>query len=125
VTLLYNKSPSKHLRKKLRNNMPTPEIVLWQHLRNRQINGYKFRRQAGIGNYIVDFYCPKLKLVIEIDGDSHFESNSAIQKDKERQQKIQNNGIKFLRFTNTDITENIEGVIAKISDVTRPASDLP
>ena len=99
--------------------MPAPEIILWQYLRNRQINGHKFRRQVSIGKYIVDFYCPKLRLAIEIDGESHFENSHAINRDKERQNIIQANDITFLRFTNTDVSENTEGVIEKISLITK------
>ena len=62
----------KNTRKQLRNNPTKAEQVLWKYLKNKQIKGYKFRRQHSVGNYILDFYCPALKLCIEIDGDSHF-----------------------------------------------------
>ena len=68
----FNKRKYKDARKKLRNNMPTAEIILWNIIRNKQIKNYKFRRQHGIGPYIVDFYCPNARIVIEIDGESHY-----------------------------------------------------
>ena len=66
----YSNSKQKDLRQKLRNDAPKAEQRLWEFLRNSQLNGLKFRRQYGIGPYVVDFYCPKLRLAIEIDGDS-------------------------------------------------------
>jgi len=75
--------------------------------------GYKFRRQYGVNKYVVDFYCPKLKLAIEIDGDSHF-GNQAIKYDQKRQSYIESFGIKFLRFTNNDIYNNIDEVLEVI-----------
>lgn len=75
--------------------------------------GYKFRRQQSIGPYIVDFYCPRLKLVIEVDGDSHF-LDEAIEYDRKRQKYIESFGTKFLRFTNLEIYENIDEVLEEI-----------
>jgi len=94
--------------------MPLPETLLWSRLRNNQLHGLKFRRQYGIGSYIVDFYCPKIRLAIEIDGDSHFTDENLIASDGKRQQFIETYGIEFLRFTNKEITENIEGVLNSI-----------
>jgi len=67
---IFNKTEYKPRRQALRSNMTEPEKKLWQILRGEQM-GVKFRRQHGIGHYIADFYCPELKLVIEVDGDSH------------------------------------------------------
>jgi very-short-patch-repair endonuclease len=89
--------------------MTAPEIILWAKLKGSQI-GYKFRRQHGIGQYIVDFYCSEKKLAVEIDGDSHFEEKT-IKYDKQRQEFIESNNIRVVRFTNKDIMENIEGVL--------------
>lgn len=97
--------------------MPAPEVILWQKLRAEQLYGLKFRRQYGIGKYIVDFYCPKKKLAIEIDGDSHYEQE-AIKYDKERQDFIESRNIRVIRFTNKEIMENIEGVLEMIVKVT-------
>lgn len=113
----YNNSDRRTLRQKLRNDSPKAEQKLWEFLRGSQLNGLKFRRQYGIGPYVVDFYCPELRLAIEIDGDSHYEKGADIY-DQKRQQFIERRNIRFLRFTNDDIYENLEGVIEKISDKT-------
>jgi very-short-patch-repair endonuclease len=70
----YNKSVMKQRRKALRHSMPNADVILWQHLSRRQMHGYKFRRQYSIDHYVVDFYCPRLKLAIEVDGESHFKT---------------------------------------------------
>ena len=71
MTLLFNLKTQKQIRKNLRKQEVESEKILWWKLRNRQLGDYKFRRQFGINKYIVDFYCPKLKLAIEIDGATH------------------------------------------------------
>lgn len=105
----YNKSAMKQRRKTLRKNLSKAEAIMWNHLSRRQMNGYKFRRQQSVDQYVIDFYCPELKLAIEIDGDSHFMSGAEVQ-DKIRQEYIESFGIKFLRFTNEDVYKNIDGV---------------
>ena len=75
--------------------------------------GFIFRRQAGLGPYIVDFYCPKCKIVIEIDGSSHLNRKAKL-KDTKRDKYLQSNGIKVLRFTNYDVIHKVEMVIEKI-----------
>jgi very-short-patch-repair endonuclease len=113
MTLLFNRTTEKEKRRTLRKNMPEPEKLMWTRLRAKQINGYKFRRQYSVGKYIIDFYCPEAKLAIEIDGDSHF-TDEQIQHDCMRQKFIETKAIRFLRFTNKDIFENIEGVLFTI-----------
>ena len=110
---LFNKACITEKRQALRNNMPEPEHRLWLYLRGRKIRGYKFRRQVSIENYIVDFYCPQLKLAVEIDGDSHCDVN-ARRRDAHRQKNIERHGIRVLRFTNIEIVESLEGVVAAI-----------
>ena len=90
--------------------MPKAEVILWSRLKGKKMNGFKFRRQYGAGPFVVDFYCPRLKLAIEVDGDSHFEEG-AEEYDKRRQKYIEKIGIKFLRITNTDVYENLNGVM--------------
>lgn len=99
--------------------MTEPEIKLWQYLRNEQL-GVKFRRQHGIGEYIADFYCPKLKLVIEIDGESHFHDN-AIEYDNIRTNFFKSLGIEVIRFNNKEIMTNIEGVCENILNILTPS----
>ncbi|MFA5021835.1 MAG: endonuclease domain-containing protein [Patescibacteria group bacterium] len=110
---IFNCLKQKAKRKYLRNNSTPAEQVLWRHLQGKQLGGYKFRRQYSVGKYIVDFYCPKFKLAIEIDGDSHFDAR-ALQYDKKRQEYIESFELKFLRFTNADVYKNIYGVVTKI-----------
>ncbi len=110
---IFNNNAVKGKRRSLRKQMPPAEVALWQVLRNKQANGHKFRRQYSVEQYILDFYCPSAKLAIEIDGDSHF-NETAIKADKIRQKAIEDMGIEFLRFTNHDIHENLEGVFEKI-----------
>ena len=93
--------------------MPPAEIILWSQLRGRQLDGYKFRRQYSIDKFVVDFYCPELKLALEVDGDSHY-VDGAKERDEERQKLIEDTGIKFLRFTNKDIYDNLNGVLYRI-----------
>ncbi len=89
------------------------EAVLWKFvLRSNQMN-YQFNRQFAIENYIVDFICRKLKLIIEIDGSSHFKMDSS-NTDYIRQESIENLGYHFLRFSEKDVLQNLESVITKI-----------
>jgi very-short-patch-repair endonuclease len=113
IMKIFNSKTHKSLRQYLRNESPKAERVLWSYLRRNQIEGFKFRRQSSIGNYIVDFYCPKKKLVIEVDGDSHF-SPEAEPLDYEREEYLKSMGAKVIRFTNLDIYNNIEEVVTII-----------
>jgi very-short-patch-repair endonuclease len=115
MTRLFNRTSEKEKRRALRINMPEPEKRIWNRLRSRQVNGHKFRRQYSIGKFIVDFYCPEAKLAIEIDGDSHFTERQRLY-DIARQEYIESKGIHVLRFTNKDITENVEGVLVRITE---------
>ena len=108
----YNQSDQKTLRAKLRSEASIYEKTIWSKLRRSQF-GVKFRRQYGIGPYVVDFYCPSMKLAIEIDGESHGEDENP-QYDKRRQEFIESFGIHFLRFSNTDVRDNLEGVLLVI-----------
>lgn len=105
---IFNQSIYKSRRQELRQNMPEPERKLWALLRNQRM-GVKFRRQHGIGHYIADFYCPELKLVIEIDGVSH-ESEAAQNYDQIRSEFMQALGIRTIRFGNKEVMQNTEGV---------------
>jgi very-short-patch-repair endonuclease len=102
--------------------MPDAEVILWSKLRRKQMGGHKFRRQYGVGKYSIDFYCPELRLAIEVDGESHF-ADGAAEKDKERENFIIQFGIRFLRFSNTEVRENLDGVLLQIEDVMRREKD--
>jgi very-short-patch-repair endonuclease len=112
MTRIYNRSDEKFKRQALRANMPLPEIILWSRLKGKGI-GYKFRRQHSVGSYVLDFCCPVLKLAIEIDGSSHF-TDEALIRDRARQKVIESYGFSFLRFTNAEVGENVDGVVSKI-----------
>lgn len=105
-------------RKELRNNSTPQEILLWLKLKNSQI-GLKFRRQHSIGGYIVDFYCPSKKLVIEIDGSQHFVKDNQ-EYDKTRTEFFEGLSVIVLRFTNAEINTNIDGVLQKIITTPNP-----
>lgn len=109
---IKNKPEIKNIRSYLRRNMPAPETVLWQKLRGKSL-GIKFRRQFSVENYILDFYAPALKLAIELDGESHFRKG-AQQKDFLRDKKLRMHGIEVMRFTNLEVTSNLNGVCQKI-----------
>ena len=110
---IYNRKNIQEKRRFLRNNMPKSEVLLWTKLKNRQMHGERFLRQYSVDQYIIDFYCPRLKLAIEVDGDSHL---AAITRefDKARQEHIESYGIQFLRFLNSDVNENLNGVCQTI-----------
>ncbi len=100
-------------RRKLRKEQTEAEKVMWQKLRNRNFMGLKFRRQYSIGEYIVDFYCSKLRLVLEIDGEIHF-TKDAKEYDRLRTKELQKLDIEVLRFTNEEVIEDIEGVLKNL-----------
>jgi very-short-patch-repair endonuclease len=100
--------------KSLRKNETKEEKILWEKLRNNQLKGYKFRRQHPISLFIADFYCHQLKLIIEVDGEYH-NAPEQLEKDDERTQTLQDNGMKIIRITNHEIETNISKVITEIS----------
>jgi very-short-patch-repair endonuclease len=110
---IINRKEQKKLRQSLRNNSTTAEKLLWSRLRERKLGGFNFRRQCGISNYIVDFYCPELKRVIEVDGNVHGEEIKKI-KDKQKQEYITAIGITVIRFTNGEIFDSMDGVFERI-----------
>jgi len=93
--------------------MTDAERLLWSKLRRKQLKGLQIYRQRIIGNYIVDFYCPKANLIIEIDGGQHY-SVEGINEDKIRDDYMRNQGFKVLRVSDKEVFENLNGVIEKI-----------
>lgn len=110
--LPYNIELKQHARQ-LRTNMTDAERLLWAKVRMKQMKGYQFYRQKPVGEYIVDFYCPKAKLVIEVDGGQHL-YDEEIKNDRTRDEYMRNLGLKVLRFSNTNVMNNIEGVVESI-----------
>ena len=101
----------KHLAKKLRKNMTDAERLLWQHLRNRELGGYKFRRQRPVGPYIVDFVCLEKKLVIEVDGSQHA---GQMELDTKRSDYLKEKGYRVTRFWNNEVLKKTESVLTVI-----------
>ena len=112
------------LKRRLRSNMTGPETRLWSRLRARQFQGLKFRRQHGIGPYIVDFYCPEQSLVIEVDGDSHADAGQIV-KDQLRDKYFQSLGLRVIRYFNNDIVKNLDGVLEDLSRKVSSGSTSP
>ena len=104
----------------LRRSQTPQEGILWSKLKNNQL-GFKFRRQYSVGPYVLDFYCPKRKLAVEIDGSQHIENKEY---DIERSDYLSTFGIKVIRFWNNEINTNREGVLLKIiSELEHPLLD--
>jgi very-short-patch-repair endonuclease len=97
----------------LRNNMTEAEKMLWCVLRNRKVFKERWRPQHPVDIFIVDFYCHKCKLAIEVDGEIHMKEE-VLERDDGREHDIEKLGIKILRFTNKEIFENIDSVKARI-----------
>ena len=111
MTEIFNKTSELSKRRSLRNAAPQAERIVWSRLRKNQILGCKFRRQYSVGPYVIDFYCPGLSLAVEIDGGSHFQQES---NDENRQDYIEMFGIRFLRFTNEEVYNNLDGLLEVI-----------
>jgi very-short-patch-repair endonuclease len=119
---ILNYNPKlKELARKLRNNSTLAEILLWNYLKGKQMLGYDFHRQKPIDNYIVDFFCYELMLAIEIDGGSHINTDDDI----ERQTRLESLGVRFLRFYDGDVKQNIGGVVLIIEEWIRENQPTP
>ena len=105
---IYYNPKLKQLARNLRNNNTFAEVLLWNHLKARKMKGYQFMRQKPIGNFIADFFCSKLKLIIEVDGDSH---RFKITEDVERQNWLENLGLTELRFNDSEVKNDIDNVL--------------
>ena len=98
----------------MRRERTKAEVLLWQRLRAGQVGGWKFRQQYSVGSFILDFYCPQLKLAIEVDGPTHEGEDAAVY-DANRQAFIENYGIHFLRFRNEQIYRQLDSVLETIA----------
>jgi very-short-patch-repair endonuclease len=110
----YNKKLKERARL-LRNKSTLSEIILWNKLKKRQVGGLQFLRQKIISNYIVDFYCPELKLAIEVDGAIHSQKKGL---DDFRQGELEGLGIKVIRFRDREVMRDIDNVIQEITSLT-------
>ncbi len=115
MRFIFNNPNFKLIRRGLRQQMTDAELLFWSKIKNKQLCAYKFRRQYSIGPFIVDFYCPKLKLVIEIDGSQHAKLD-IINYDSSRTAYFQSMNIKVIRYWNHEIMNNIEGVYIDLQE---------
>ena len=110
MTVRYNPELKQRARD-LRKQGVLSEVLLWNQLKGRKLRGYQFMRQKPIGAYIVDFYCSKLRLVIEIDGESH---SDKFDYDMRRQQFLESMGLTVLRFNDTEVKKDMDNVMRAI-----------
>jgi len=99
--------------KERRINQTAAERSLWNHLRDRQVNNYKFRRQHLIGHYIADFYCAEAKSIVEIDGDTHFNQGEY---DQKRTMWLEEQELRVIRFTNDQVLNSTDAVLRLIAE---------
>ena len=98
--------------RKLRRTQTDAERALWQRMRDRQLHGYKFRRQMPVKPYIVDFACIELKLIVELDGSQHLQQK---QHDDQRTRFLEASGYQVVRFWNNEVLKNMESVLESLS----------
>ncbi len=121
---IHNNIHTKTFRQNLRNDATKAERIVWKYIRNSQLGGYKFRRQHGIGPYIVDFYCAPLQLILELDGWVHGEKGRR-QKDAIRQQYLEDNGFLLIRYKNAQIRYDFTSVLEDLyNKCTMRASEI-
>ena len=114
MTIIFNKKSEKEKRRKLRNNPTYTEKVLWLSLRKKQIHGVRFLRQYSVNYFVIDFYAPKIKLAIEVDGSSHIGKEEY---DARRQKYIEAFNIEMVRFTDEQVMGNTNNVVKSIEVV--------
>jgi len=119
---LYNHKLLQSIRQKLRDTSTDTERFLWQHLRKHQLLELRFLRQYGVGNYILDFYCPKIRLAIELDGGQHVTNENA---DSLRTEFLKSLDITVLRFWNNDVFKNTDGVMQVIFETANKLMKRP
>ena len=110
---IYYNPKLKQRARELRNKSTLSEVLLWNQLKARKMKGYQFMRQKPIDDFIVDFFCSKLNLVIEIDGESH---DNKISEDQIRQRKLETLGLSVLRFNDKDVKRNLRGVLTALEN---------
>lgn len=107
---IYNKQTTKENRRNLRKSQTPEGLIFWANVKGRRFHKYKFRRQYAIGKYIADFYCPQLRLIVEIDGGQHFEEGNK-KYDELRTEYFEKLGMRVKRYTNVHIKNNLSGVM--------------
>lgn len=123
--MTFNDKRLKKIRKSLRRNQTAAERKIWSLVRNRQVNGFKFYRQYSVGKYVLDFYCPEVRLAIELDGGQHAEAKLKA-RDAERSKDLKTRNIRVIRFWDNEVFENPEGVyeviLGEINNSSPPSS---
>lgn len=119
---IFSRPELKSVRRKLRSNYNRIEVIIWRKIKAKQL-GHKFRRQHSIGSYIVDFYCPELKLIIELDGMAH-DSDKQFCKDLARDDYLKGLGLHIMRYTSNQILKETESVIIDIKRKIRELEGL-
>jgi very-short-patch-repair endonuclease len=112
---MLNPKKTKKQRQYLRNNMTKWEVRLWSDLKGKQMFGFKVRRQYGIDNLVIDFYCPELKLALEVDGDVHYYPDKA-EMDKRKDKRLHEEGIQLIRLKNEDLEEDYDSTVIYLED---------
>ena len=113
MKFLKNDPQLKQRRRELRRNQTDAEKVFWSQVRNRQFNGMRFFRQYSLGPYILDFYCPTVKLAVELDGGQHNQSKNR-EYDTFRSEYLKAHGIEVIRFWDNEVLLDIQGVLNKL-----------
>ena len=114
MTKHYNKKSEQEKRRSLRKNMTYCEKIVWSNLRKRQL-GYRFLRQYSVDHFVIDFYCPELKLAVEVDGASHNDPDRQ-KKDNSRQKYLESFNIIFVRIKDEDLIGNPNQAFMKVED---------
>lgn len=117
---LYNLNSYKDLRRQLRNNATPAERKLWYYLKNRQLHGLLFRRQHGIGSYIVDFYCPQIRLAVEVDGSIHEDIYVKLNDELRLKFLKESCYIRVVRFSNNEVLNDIDRVLERLGVLSLP-----
>ncbi len=110
--ILYNDPRYKERRRELRKGATVAERVLWERLRQRRFQGLRFLRQYGVERFILDFYCPKIRVAVELDGNAH--AGVGAVRDQERSAILESHNITVIRFWNHEVLENIDDVLEKM-----------
>jgi very-short-patch-repair endonuclease len=124
MKFLRNDLTLKQRRRELRRNQTDAERALWAKVRNKQFFGIRFFRQYSIGPYIVDFYCPTMKLAVELDGGQHGQSDSR-ENDSARSEYLRTQGIDVMRFWDNEVLLDIESVLSKLAPKVTPSVPPP
>jgi very-short-patch-repair endonuclease len=112
----------KNIARELRKSGNLSEALLWNQLKGKKMKGYQFMRQKPVDEYIVDFFCGKLNLAIEIDGESH---SARPDEDRDRQNKLESLGIRFLRFNDREVNKNMGNVLQAIEEIIEEIEKQP